>query len=202
MKSPKLTVIVGLILAGVARQGSAQATGTPSFNAPYRAFGAHEFGATLSFPEGQGRDFALEGQYRFGARTWDVGFRGGVMDAPSAVVLAGVEGRNRVITHSEQFPLDGAVVLGVGGQFVSGGSTLVLPAALSLGRRLDVEGSEVSIVPYAQPTLWLTSAPGTTDISFGLGLGADFRLSRLFDARVSIGLGDIQGIAVSAVWLR
>jgi hypothetical protein len=39
-------------------------------------------------------------------------------------------------------------------------------------------------------------------LHFAFGLGADFRLSRLFDARVSVGLGDIEGISVSAVWVH
>ena len=44
---------------------SAQSTGTPAFAAPYRAFDAHEFGGTLSFPEGGG--FAAEGLFGFGS---------------------------------------------------------------------------------------------------------------------------------------
>ena len=37
-----------LVSAGVA---AAQATGMPTYNAPYRAFVRHEFGGTVSFPE-------------------------------------------------------------------------------------------------------------------------------------------------------
>jgi hypothetical protein len=41
-----------------------------------------------------------------------------------------------------------------------------------------------------------------TDAQFGLGLGGDFRLSRRFDARLSIGVGDLDGIAIGAVWIH
>ncbi len=184
--------------------GAAQVTGMPAFDAPYRAFARHEFGGSASFPSGGGT--ALEGQYRFGYRTFDVGFRGGIFD-PGGLgktqALLGVAARDRVLTHSEAFPLDGAVTLGLGANLVSGANRFLIPAGLSLGRRIDVKDSPVSIVPYGEPVLFITSGSGRgTDIQFALGLGGDFRLSKLFDARVSIGLGDIEGISISAVWVH
>lgn len=194
------TVLLGAI--SVPGMASAQVTGVPSFNAPYRAFGQHEFGGTLSFPGGA--DFAIEGQYRFGHGEFDVGARGGIFqpggNADTRVVLGAVA-RQRVITHTEDLPFDGAVVVGVGAQLVSGGSTVLVPAGLSLGRRLEFEDSEISVVPYGQPTV-LLKLNGGTGIDVALGLGADIRLSELFDLRVSFGLGDVEGIAVSAVWIR
>src|SRR5439155_573003 len=92
-----LLVVVGLS-AGTAR-AAAQATGTTTFNAPYRAFVCSEIGVLLSFPNGGGT--ALEGAYRF-----------------------------------------------------------------------------------------------------ALGLGGDFRLSRVFDARISAGLGDSEGVSIGAVWVH
>ena len=181
----------------------AQTTGTPSFNAPYRAFSKHEFGATLSFPHNE--NLGLEGQYRFGYQKFDLGFRGGFIDPGSGlnkVFVVGAEGRSRVITHTENFPLDGALIVGLGGQFVSGSSLGLISGGLSLGRRVDPKDTQVSIVPYAEPTFYLTSGAGSTDTHFALGLGADFRLSKVFDARVSVGLGDVQGIAFSAVWVH
>ena len=182
---------------------SAQSTGTPAFAAPYRAFDAHEFGGTLSFPEGGG--FAAEGLFGFGSGKFDIGIRGGFWnpDGGDTRILAGVNLRQRVLEHSETFPLDGAVVFGIGGQFVEDFSTLLVPVGLSLGRRLDVEDSQISIVPFVQPTAFLTTGSNQdTELHFALGIGGDFRLSRMFDARVSIGLGDIEGISISAVWLR
>jgi hypothetical protein len=192
-------LIGGGFPAGVA----AQATGLPTFNAPYRAFNRSELGLVLTFPDGGGT--AFEGAYRISNGKFDLGFRGGIFspgNGGKSVLLVGTEARERVVTHTEDFPLDGALILGVGGDFVSGASALIIPVGLSLGRRIDLQNSKVSIVPYAQPTGFLIagSAPATFD--FALGLGADFRLSPRFDARFSAGLGDIKGVSLSAVWVH
>jgi hypothetical protein len=195
-----LHVLAGLL--GGAATASAQATGTTTFNAPYRAFQRSEIGVLLSFPHGGGT--AIEGAYRMASRATDVGFKAGFIDPPGSgdvTVLAGVEARQRVITHTVDFPLDGAIVLGVGGNFLSGNSLLVIPAGLSLGRRIDPQGTQISIIPYVQPTLFLLGGGGV-EAQFSLGLGADFRLSRAFDARVSAGLGDNEGVSIGAVWVH
>lgn len=189
------------VLLGTAGDLAAQASGTPTFNAPYRAFDRSEIGLLLSFPNGGGT--AFEGVYRLAGGRFDLGFKGGVFDRSgpgNAVLLLGTEARQRVLSHTTEFPLDGAVVFGVGGQFVSGNSLLIIPVGLSLGRRLDTQTS-VSIVPYVQPTMFVTAGNGS-DVLFSLGLGADFRLSRVFDARISAGLGDVEGVSVGAVWVH
>ncbi len=194
-------LVLGALIA-VATGAAAQATGTTTFNAPYRAFTRSEIGVLLSFPDPGGT--AFEGAYRFATDKFDLGFKGGLWDPGSGlktVFLAGVEARERVITHTVDFPLDGALVFGVGGNFVSGGSSLIVPVGLSLGRRVDPQGSHISIVPYAQPTAFLV-ADGGSNVKFALGLGADFRLSRVFDARISAGLGDLKGVSIGAVWVH
>ncbi|HEX9579923.1 MAG TPA: hypothetical protein VF970_02335 [Gemmatimonadales bacterium] len=200
-------LLVLCALVGAATQAAAQATGTPSFNAPYRAFERHEFGGAISF-----NDFdagtALEGMYRFASGEFDLGFRGGILfpDGPADErFLVGAEGRYRVITHTTDFPLDGALIFGGGFSF-NGGTVFQAPVGLSLGRRVDVEDSQVSIVPYVQPTLLIVNGPGfggrDTDALFAVGVGGDFRLSRRFDARLSLGFGDLEGISIAAVWIR
>jgi hypothetical protein len=203
MQRSRLGIVV-FALAVSAGTAAAQATFTPSFNAPYRAFGKHEFGGTISFERGSA--ISLEGQFRFGYGTFDIGLRGGVRfnDPGEDQVLLGVEGRGRILTHGEQFPLDGALILGAG-LSLNGDTDLILPVGLSLGRRLNVEGSDVSIVPYVQPTLFLTTYGDGFEVGFGFGFGADFRLSRFFDARISAGLGTDfapEGVSISAVWIR
>lgn len=203
----RMTVMAVLAMVGGAVDAGAQVTGQPSFNAPYRAFRQFEFGAALSFPNyDQGP--AVEGMYRFASSQFDIGFRGGIFfsDFGSDAFLAGVEARYRAITHTVSFPLDGAIIFG-GGLASEPGSQFFFPFGLSLGRRLDVSDSEVSIVPYAQPTLILWNRDlgltRKTDVEFVFGLGGDFRLSRAFDVRLGIGLGDVfDGISISAVWLR
>src|SRR6059036_323587 len=196
-----LLVVVGLS-AGTAR-AAAQATGTTTFNAPYRAFVRSEIGVLLSFPNGGGT--ALEGAYRIARYGFDLGFKAGFFTPSGAgdtELLLGAEARQRVITHTIDFPLDGAVIVGVGGNFVSGASQLIIPVGLSLGRRLDPRGSTVSIVPYVQPTMYVLAGSTADHVQFSLGLGADFRLSRAFDARLSAGLGDNEGVSIGAVWVH
>ena len=181
---------------------AAQATGTTTFNAPYRAFTRSEFGVLVSFPNGGGT--AFEGQYRVASGRLDIGFKGGILDqsgAGNAVLLLGAEARERVLTHSVDFPLDGAVVFGAGANLVSGSSLLILPLGLSLGRRIATE-SGVSIVPYVQPSLFILAGDTPNHTQFALGLGIDFRFTPRFDARLSAGLGDVEGVSLGAVWVH
>ncbi len=192
-----------VIGAGLYSGAAAQATGLPSFNAPYRAFRRSEIGVVLSFPNGGGT--AFEGAYRVSSGKFDLGFRGGIFTPGgnlNSQLLLGVEARERVVTHTEDFPLDGALILGVGGHFASGNSALIVPIGLSLGRRVDPRDSKISIVPYVQPTGFLVAGNGPSDVLFDLGLGADFRLTPRFDARISAGLGDLEGVSISAVWVH
>jgi hypothetical protein len=197
------SVCLLVVGAGLASGAAAQATGLPSYNAPYRAFRRSEFGAVLSFPNGGGT--AFEGAYRMASGKFDIGFRGGIFTPGgngNSRLLLGAEARQRVVTHTEDFPLDGALILGMGGQFASGSSAVIVPVGLSLGRRVDPKDSKISIVPYVQPTGFLVAGSGTSDFIFALGLGADFRLSPRFDARISAGLGDLEGVSLSAVWVH
>ena len=192
-----------VISGGIASSVTAQATGLPSFNAPYRAFTRSEIGLVLSFPNGGGT--AFEGAYRWASGKFDIGLRGGIFTpggVAKSVLLVGAEARERVVTHTEDFPLDGALVLGIGGQFVSGSSALIVPVGLSLGRRVNPRDSKISIVPYVQPTGFLVAGSANSDFLFALGLGADFRLTPRFDARISAGLGDLEGVSLSAVWVH
>lgn len=187
------------VLLVTAAPAAAQATLTPSFNAPYRAFEQHEFGATGSFVGFD--DFAVEGQYRFGYQRFDIGVRGGYAEGSN--FLLGAEGRMRVVEHSESFPLDGAIVAGIGTVDFDG--WVVPMGGISLGRRVDLEG--LSFIAYGQPTLGYvivdTPVGTASDLEFGLGFGADFKIGTSLDLRTSVGFFDVgEGIAVSLVWVR
>ena len=192
-------MVVGMV--GGTTLAAAQSTGMPSFNAPYRAFGRSEFGGVVSSPNGTGA--GIEGSYRYGAGTVDVGFRAGMWDpgAGKTELLLGVELRNRMISHSPDFPLDGALIAGIGGSFVSGTSTGFVPVGLSLGRRIEFKGSSVSIVPYVQPTALLV-VNSNTNLDFTFGFGADLRVSRTADLRFSAGIGDLHGLSFGVVWVH
>jgi hypothetical protein len=195
-------LLVAVLVLGAVAALPGQTTGMPSFNAPYRAFVRSEIGVVVSFPDGSGT--AFEGEYRYARSRFDIGLRAG-MFAPgggaSTELLLGIEARERVITHTVDFPLDGALLVGAGARLVSGGSTVFIPVGLSLGRRVDPKSTSISIVPYVQPTAFLIS-DGGTNIRFSLGFGADFRLSHLFDARFSAGIGDLHGVSLAAVWVH
>jgi hypothetical protein len=197
--------IVGATVASiiVVSSASAQASGLASFNAPYRSFDRYEAGFAVTFPGLD--DTAVEGLYRFGKGDFDIGFRGGVLFFETGagndeMIAFGVEARQRILTHSDDFPADGALLLGLGA-WIGAVDNIIPSVGVSFGRRLDVEDSDVSIIPFVQPHMWWLIGD-TDDVLFSLGLGADFRLSPRFDLRVSVGIGDIDGISLGAVWIR
>jgi hypothetical protein len=192
-------VLLAVLLAPIT--AAAQSTATPVFAAPYRAFRNSEIGLSLSDP---GAGMAIEGFYKYGRQTWDIGFRGGFWDTDggSTPLLLGVDARTRVLTHNANFPLDGALTVGLGAMLSDGANLFHVPVGLSLGRRVDLEGSTVSFVPYFQPVLGLALSEGNNDFLFGVGLGADIRINPRFDLRVSGGLGDYEGVGISVAWLR
>jgi len=187
------TVLLLLVSAPLA----AQSTGTPVFHAPYRIFDRYEFGANIS----DAGNLAVEGFYGFsrtGAK-WDFALRGGVKDNGNNVdasVLIGFDARYRMIDQSEDFPLDGALITGVGAELISGASRLMIPIGVSLGRRIQFEGSKVSLVPYAEPVIVPNFGSGESDVAVALGLGADLRITRRFELRLGIGIGDIENFSI------
>jgi hypothetical protein len=195
-----------VLLAAGAGVASAQETGTPVFKAPYRAFQSHEFGANLSFPEGA--DFGLEGFYTYGYNRFDIGLRGGIVsfdtplgDDETSVVLGG-SFRARVVEATSSFPLDGALTLGLGGIFGEGDDRVLIPVGISLGRRLQLEGSRTSFVPYVHPVLVPSFGGGDDEVDFALGLGVDVRFSDAIDLRVSAGIGEVEGVAIGLAFVR
>lgn len=196
-------IVVLALVALPAVDAVAQETATPVFKAPYRSFESHEFGASLSDP-GEGAGIALEGFYRFGKNRNDFSVRAGVADsdADDNAFLIGGDFRTQVVNYSESFPLDGALTLGFGGVFgTSQDDLFLLPVGISLGRRFDVEGSSTTFVPYVHPNL-VPVFGGGDDLQFTLGLGVDVNLGEQWSIRASGGLGDIEGIGISAAYLR
>jgi hypothetical protein len=178
----------------------AQETGTPVYSAPYRAFTRHELGISLSSPPHA--DIGLEGFYGFASGRNDWNLRLGYLDRESgSAVVAGAGFRSRLLTHSDDFPLDGALTVGVGATF-NGGTVVRVPVGFSLGRRFNNRSSGISFVPYLQPVLLPTFGSDESDFGVALGLGLDMRLGKSFDLRVSGGFGDLEGFAVTAAWVR
>ena len=180
---------------------AAQSTATPVFLAPYRAFQRIEFGAQLSDP---GQGFAVEGFYRFANKKYDFGFRGGFASASGSQTsfLAGVDFRTRIVEHSLDFPLDGALTVGVGGRFGDGVSQAYIPIGITLGRLVELEGNDIQFVPYLHPILSPVFGDASSSLDFRLGLGVDIRFNRRFELRVAGALGDPDGVSVGFAILR
>lgn len=198
-------VLLGLLTAGTGAL-AAQETGTPVFKAPYRAFENWEIGASLSDPKGA--SYAIEGFYSFGSGPNDFGLRAGYVDQnPATAFAVGVDFRRRVIRASESFPLDGALTAGFGTQLASGSyDSFFIPVGISLGRRIDLENSKTSFVPYFQPVIVPTFYSGDNapdgGVDFALGLGVDIKFGGRLDIRVSGGIGDIDGVAIGLAYVH
>jgi len=202
LRNPRaLLPVLGMFL--IATPTLAQSTGTPVYLAPYRAFGHGEWGASISDP---GSGYALEGSYRtvFIGKL-DLGFRGGIAESGGndshASALFGTDVRARVLDHNESFPFDGSLTVGLGMNSRSGTTVGYLPIGVSFGRRILIEGSSVSLVPYVHPVLTpiFGDASGT---DFTLGFGLDARVSPRLDLRFSAGVGDVDGIAFTIAFLH
>ncbi|MBM4186901.1 MAG: hypothetical protein FJ206_06245 [Gemmatimonadetes bacterium] len=194
-------VVAAVMTAAAGLDLAAQSTGTPTFLAPYRPFNRVEFGAQVSDP---GQGFALEGFYRFANKRYDFGFRAGFADADGAetIFLAGVDFRTRIVDHSLDFPLDGALTVGLGGQFGNGASVASVPIGISLGRLVELEDSSVQFVPYLHPILAPVFGDAPSGLDFRLGLGVDVRFNRRFELRVAGALGDAEGVSIGFSILR
>jgi hypothetical protein len=204
-RRPTRLALLALLALLAQTPAAAQTLGTPVYMAPYRAFTSTELGAALSDP---GSGFALEGYYRYGAGKFDIGLRAGVISferpdpfEDEVSLMAGADLRFRVIDHTEDFPLDGAFTGGIGG-WIGDVNRLFIPIGLSLGRRVELEGSDASFVPYVHPVIAPTFGDGDSELLAGIGLGVDFKISRSIDIRVSGGIGDIDGIAIGLSWIR
>ncbi|MBA2291243.1 MAG: hypothetical protein H0W15_02180 [Gemmatimonadales bacterium] len=192
-------MVAALVLA--AAPLAAQSTGTPVYAAPYRAFSNSEIGVSFSDP---GPGFALEGSYRIGfGPTIDGGVRGGLADGKgrNAALLVGVDGRARVLDHSEAFPVDGSFTFGFGISSSGGNTVAMLPIGFTMGRRILVDGSNLTLVPYVHPVL--TPLFGDADgIDLSIGFGVDLRLTPRLDLRFSAAIGDRDGIGFTVAFLR
>lgn len=192
-------LLTALAVLAIATTAEAQTLGTPVFTAPYRAYDQSEFGGAFSDP---GAGSAIEGHYRVAAGTADLGFRVGVRDYTnsSSRLLLGVDWRQRMLDHSEDFPFDGALTLGAG-LLTGSNSSLHVPVGFSMARRILIEDSEVQLTPYLQPVVALVLG-GNGDVIFGLGFGVDVKVTRRLELRVSGAMGDYDGVALGVAFLR
>ncbi|MGH7593583.1 MAG: hypothetical protein ACRELE_07000 [Gemmatimonadales bacterium] len=194
---------VGFLMAMPVVACAAQSTGSPVFQAPYRAFARNEIAVSLSEPSA---GFELEGSYRSTlTSTIDLGLRAGFHSGPGpdsqTDALLGADLRARLVTHTESFPLDASATVGLGIESGHGATVDRLPIGVTMGRRVLIEGSAISLVPYAQPVLTLLFGNESgTDLS--LGFGVDARVTPRLDLRFSAAIGNMSGIGFTAAFLH
>jgi hypothetical protein len=196
------TLLATLLLGLVAGSGEAQTIGTPIYHSPYRDFKRSELGGYISDP-GSGYSIAVQGEYRIARPKFDFGLTVGYADASGGgdnLFGVGIDARVPVISHSQDFPLDGAFTGAFGAVFGGGKSGFLVPLGVSLGRQILLEDSNISFTPYVNPVIAPTFGDRLGDVEFGLGLGVDVALSRTFDIRVSASLGDIDGVGIGLAW--
>lgn len=160
-----LLVLVAGCLAG-APSVAAQVF-TPTFQPP---LGGGNVGVYLS---DFGDDLAVEGIFRRGGRSSDLGFRIGVADAGDAAFLLGVDFRNPL--YLDTAPIDLAFTAGV--QALLGDvDGYGFQGGLSIGSTVGLDG--FTLTPYVHPRLALVNAVGggddadldvLADVGFDLG---------------------------------
>jgi opacity protein-like surface antigen len=196
------SLLAAVSLIVLAAPVMAQETGTPVFLGPDRLFQKSAFGVSMSDP---GSGIAIEGYYRMASNPkGDFGFRVGFADPSgdaNTAFLLGADYRMRLLNHTEDFPLDGALILGAGVSLVEGANALLTPVGFSLGRKIMLENSTTSFVPYFTPTV-VPYFSDNSDLLFAVGLGVDLQFGSKFDLNVSGSFGDIDGISISFSWLH
>lgn len=174
------TLLLTLALALLPQAVAAQVF-TPTFMAPRQGGSAGIYVSDLG-------DLAVEGIVRGGFGSFDLGVRGGIVDAGDTDFTLGGEYRNPIILGTA--PVDLAVTGGA--QALLGGSDwLGLSAGLSLGTTI-VPGT-FAFSPYVHPRIAFVDGPGEDGFDSDLvaEIGADFTFSNRAAFRVAIALDDV-----------
>jgi hypothetical protein len=167
---------------------------TPTFQSTRRA---SDIGLYLSGGPG---DLAVEGIWRRGFGTGDLGLRAGFADVGSGDVLLGADWRQPLALGTA--PLDLALTFGAQGAFgdVDGIGGQV---GLDFGHTFAEPG--LSITPYIHPRLAIVSplsdnADAKLDVL--ADVGADFDFAPNLSLRVGVNLGDGADWGIGLAWRR
>jgi hypothetical protein len=179
MKNLLLALAAVLLLAAAATSAHAQVF-TPTFMSPQRM---EERGIYLN--NGPGR-FSMEGLWRRRFGTYDLGFRAGIADSRSAILIAGAELRTPLELPGAE--VQAAITGGVQGAFGDGGAA-ALQAGLTLGYAIATP--EFTLVPYVHPRLAIQSGFGRDGVDLDplADIGLDVVLPQNLIARIAFGLG-------------
>ena len=167
---------------------------TPTFQSTERS---NDIGLYLS--DGPG-DLAVEGIWRRGFGTGDLGLRAGFADLGDGELMLGADWRQPLALGTQ--PVD--VALTFGGQAVLGDVDGVGgQVGLAFGHTFVEQGLHVT--PYVHPRVALVSALGNdSDAKLDVlaDLGADFRFAPNLVLRVGVNLGDGADWGIGLAWRR
>jgi hypothetical protein len=191
---PVRLLLLALLVAVAAQPAAGQqavrptaAWDAPSFMPPR---GIDDVGVYVFEPSGG--EWGVSGIWRQSGNL-GLGVRGGILDidaTASRAFLAGLEFFGPLLAGG--LPLDMAWVLGAGGTFYDGGTTVRLPAGVTAGVRLGSPG--FVLVPYVHPraalALWASGDESETRFEATVDLGLDLLLGDAFRVRVGAAFGD------------
>jgi hypothetical protein len=193
MKKHSFAVISALAMAVMAAAPGRAQVFTPTYQSTERS---NDIGIYLS--DGPG-DLAVEGIWRRGFGTGDLGLRGGFADTGDGELLLGADWRQPLALGTQ--PID--VGLTFGGQAALGETdALAVQAGLVFGHTFVEEGLHVT--PYVHPRLAFTgnlNAEGNT-LDVLADIGADFRFAPNLVLRVGVNVGDGADWGIGLAWRR
>jgi hypothetical protein len=193
MKKLSLAAVSALAMGMAAAPAHAQVF-TPTFQSTERS---NDIGLYLS--DGPG-DLAVEGIWRRGFGTGDLGLRAGFADLGDGELMLGADWRQPLALGTQ--PVD--VALTFGGQAVLGDvDGIGGQVGLALGHTFVEQGLHVT--PYVHPRVALVSAIGNgSDAKLDVlaDLGADFRFAPNLVLRLGVNLGDGADWGIGLAWRR
>ena len=202
--SPTRTAIrFRLVFAGLVAATApavAQTTTLPTFVGPLRTFDRSEFETIFAFSDRS--DWGVEVGYWIPIGPFELGSQIAVIDPPgpeNAYPAAAVDARLHVLGPTEEFPLHGSVVGGLGATTRDGGEA-VLTGGFSVGQLVSVGPGIVRLLPYVEPKLAFIVGRRPDRAKFVLGLGLDAHLGPRLVGRLNVSLGDARGVAIGVAW--
>jgi hypothetical protein len=185
------------VAAAAAVLGTTQAQ-AQVFTLPFQSTArGNDIGLYLS--DGPG-ELAIEGIWRRGFGTGDLGLRAGFADVGDGDLLLGVDWRQPL--NLDTPPLDLAVTLGAQGAF-GDASGVGGQIGLDIGHTFAETG--VRITPFIHPRVAIVSAlDGDSDAELKVlaDLGADFDFSPNLSLRVGANLGEGADWGIGLAWRR
>ncbi|NIR45513.1 MAG: hypothetical protein GWN99_13990 [Gemmatimonadetes bacterium] len=180
-----------LMLTALPATALAQGGTTPFVQVPdYLARGQSEFAGFVSIED----DIDLFGLYRRGlGPRFDGGLRVGFTDAAGGGVNLGIDLRYLLARATQDLPISFAIVAAPQFSLMDLGNLFAIPAGVSLGSAIDIEGRELWLygIPYVQ---WAYFDPdvgdGDDEFDIGAEIGAQLMLAGKLWGAVALTIQD------------